>query len=58
MKKKIITKKGEGILEKIFISDLGYLMVKVYFPEDKNFITWNIGKFNDVLIKSDIKIID
>jgi hypothetical protein len=57
MNKKVITPKGEGILEKVFVSDLGYLMIKVYFPKEKIYSTWNIGQFND-LPNKDIKIID
>ncbi len=31
------------LLEDIFISELGYLMVRIYSPDKKNFTTYNLG---------------
>jgi hypothetical protein len=38
----IQTPKGVGELNKIYISELGFLMLKVYF-ENGTFITYNLG---------------
>jgi hypothetical protein len=40
---KIETPKGLGEIEKLYVSELGYLMLKVYF-ENGTFITYNLGK--------------
>lgn len=41
----IVTPNGKGLLENIWISELGILMIRVEF-EDGNFISYNIGKFD------------
>jgi hypothetical protein len=41
----IETPKGVGGLDKIYLSELGFLMLKVYF-ENGTFITYNLGKHN------------
>jgi len=43
---KIETPKGLGEIEKLYVSELGYLMLKVYF-ENGTFITYNLGKHNE-----------
>ncbi|MEK6828921.1 MAG: hypothetical protein AABY15_02260 [Nanoarchaeota archaeon] len=42
-KAKIETPSGEGVLEKIWVSELGYLMVKVYYEDRKIWINHNLG---------------
>lgn len=37
------TPKGLGEVDKIYVSELGYLMLKVYF-ENGTFTTYNLGK--------------
>lgn len=46
MKKKVTinTPNGEGVLEEIYISELNYLMIKVFFPDEKKYISFNLGK--------------
>lgn len=41
----INTPKGIGKLDKIYISELGFLMVKFVF-DDGTFMGYNLGKFN------------
>jgi len=45
MTKMVITQtpKGLGTVEKIYISELGYLMLRIYF-ENGTFTTYNLGK--------------
>lgn len=37
------TPKGLGTVEKIYVSELGYLMLRIYF-ENGTFTTYNLGK--------------
>lgn len=39
----IETPKGFGDIDKIYVSELGFLMVKVYY-ENGTYITYNFGK--------------
>ena len=41
---KIKTEYGEGVINNIHTSELGYIMIKVYFEESKKYITFNLGK--------------
>jgi hypothetical protein len=34
------------IIDDIFISELGYLMVKLYSREKKTYTTYNLGNYN------------
>ena len=45
MTKMVITQtpKGLGTVEKIYVSELGYLMLRIYF-ENGTFTTYNLGK--------------
>ena len=52
---RINTPNGEGELEKIYLSDLGYLMVKVK-NDDKTFTSYNLGKAKDNLSIDDLII--
>ena len=36
---KIKTEYGEGVINNIHTSELGYIMIKVYFEESKKYIT-------------------
>ena len=43
---KIILEDKEYELEKIYISELNYLMVRLFNPIEKNYITYNLGDYN------------
>ena len=45
MTKMVITQtpKGLGKVDKIYVSELGYLMLRIYF-ENGTFTTYNLGK--------------
>jgi hypothetical protein len=47
-------------IEEVFISELGYLMVKLFCPEDKIFVTHNFGIFdsNNNIFLDEIKRIE
>lgn len=52
---KINTPNGEGELKNIYLSELGYLMVKVE-NDNKTFTTYNLGKPKDGLSIDDLII--
>ena len=43
---KIILEDKEYELEKIHISELNYLMVRLFNPIEKNYTTYNLGDYN------------
>ena len=47
MAKMVITQtpKGLGTVDKIYVSELGYLMLRIYF-ENGTFTTYNLGTHN------------
>jgi len=49
----INTPNGKGVIERMYMSELGYLMVKVSNP-DKTFTTYNLGKIKDNLSIDDL----
>ena len=49
MKHLIDTPKGKGLLESITVSELGFVMVKVFYPSDKTYTTYNIKKLENFL---------
>jgi hypothetical protein len=55
----IETIKGLGTVDKIYVSELGYLMLRIYF-ENGTFTTYNLGKhdpennmFTDKIMKDE-----
>jgi hypothetical protein len=50
---KLKTPNGEGVLTKIYLSELGYLMVKVE-NDNKTFTSYNLGKPKDGLSIDDL----
>lgn len=51
----INTPNGKGVIKRMYMSELGYLMVKVSNP-DKTFTTYNLGKIKDDLSIDDLII--
>ncbi len=45
VKPTIQTPKGEGQIESLYISELGFLMLKIYF-KNGTFLTYNLGVHN------------
>ena len=43
---KIILEDKEYELEKIYISELNYIMVRLFNPIEKNYMTYNLGDYN------------
>ncbi len=42
----IKTSSGEGTIEQLWISELGYLMLRVYHENESRWITYNLGTYN------------
>ena len=51
---KVKTQKGIGELKNIYVSELGYLMIKIQ-NEDKSFTTYNLGKKENSFTLEDFK---
>jgi hypothetical protein len=45
-KPRIDTTSIKGTLENVWISDLNYLMIKIYCEDRKNWITYNLGLYD------------
>lgn len=45
---KVETTNGPGEIKDIYITELGYILVKVYF-KDKMCLNYTIGKIDDIL---------
>lgn len=52
----VTTQNGEGILEQLYLTELGYVMAKIYFPERGIWINYNIQNIWDLLENSDIEL--
>ena len=45
-KTKIVIHEKEFVLEGFHISELGYLMMRLYSDSDKRYLTYNMGEYN------------
>lgn len=56
MKHKLNTPIGEGLLETLYVSELGYVMVKVYYPIEKRWVTYNINRVENILEDTQLSV--
>ena len=56
MKHKLNTPNGEGLLETLYVSELGYVMVKVYYPTEKRWVTYNINRVENILEDTQLSV--
>jgi len=42
----VSTPHGDGEIQALYISELGFLMAKVYFKENGVWMTWNLGQYD------------
>jgi hypothetical protein len=42
----VSTPYGDGELQSLYVSELGFLMAKVYFKENGVWTTWNLGPYD------------
>jgi hypothetical protein len=50
------TQYGDGILEQLYLTELGYVMGRVYYPERGVWINHNLTNIWELVEKSDISI--
>jgi hypothetical protein len=55
--KKVKTSKGEGLIESLKITELGFVMLRVYYPEEKCFINYTVSNIIKLLEGSDIELV-
>ncbi len=53
---RINTQDGERILEKIYFTELGHVMAKIYDPKSKTWLNKRIGNLNSMLDNQGIQI--
>ena len=53
---KINTKDGERMLEKIYFTELGHVMAKIYDPKSKTWLNKRIGSLSSMLSSQEIEI--
>lgn len=51
------TPKGKATLKEIYVTELGYIMAKMYYPNRGVFINYHIGKLNELLESSGFKLL-
>ena len=52
---KITTEEGERILEKIYFTELGHVMAKIFDPKTKTFLNKRIGSLDSLLSENGIE---
>ena len=52
---KITTEDGERSLEKIYFTELGHVMAKIFDPKTKTFLNKRIGSLDSLLSESGIQ---
>lgn len=55
--KKVKTSKGEGVIDSLKITELGHVMLRVYYPEQKCFINYTVSNIIKLLEGSSLELI-
>jgi hypothetical protein len=53
MKRPILTPYGKGEIENVYITDLGHIMIKVWYKKMDLFINWTLKKLIEYNLKKD-----
>lgn len=56
-KMKVSTPYGQGTIDSLWISDLGYVMVKVYFKKTRTWMNFNMTTIDELLVKKDSPVV-
>lgn len=51
------TPNGKATVVKVFITELGHLMAKVYYKKEKIWRNHKIGSMDDLMIRQDIHVV-
>lgn len=54
---KVTTAFGTGKIDSLWISDLGLVMVKVYFSKSKTYMNFNLTTIEELLSKKDSPVV-
>jgi hypothetical protein len=54
----VLSEHGKGILKQIYLTELGYVMVRIYFPESRKTINFNLQLISNLLSNSKITLAD
>jgi hypothetical protein len=52
----IQTPHGVGKFSGIKVSELGHIMVKVFFPEEESYINYSVGNFQNLLAGANLQL--
>ncbi len=50
------TPDGKATLKEIYVTELGYIMAKIYYPSKGVFINYHIAVINDLLSRKNISL--
>jgi len=51
------TPDGKATLTEIYVTELGYIMAKIYYPSKRVFINHSVGKMSELLSTKDISLL-
>ena len=51
------TPDGKATLKEIYVTELGYIMVKIYYPSKGIFTNYNIADFKELLEKKKMSLL-
>ena len=51
------TPKGRATLVKVYVTELGYLMAKVYHPNEKIWTNYKVGNITELMESANMKVL-
>ena len=51
------TPKGKATLVEVYITELGHLMAKIYYPKEKSWVNYRIGNISELARTADIELL-
>ncbi len=50
------TPEGKATIQELYVTELGYLMVKLFYKKSNNYRNYKIGSIEDLMLGKDIKL--
>ncbi len=50
------TPEGKATIQELYVTELGYLMVKLFYKKSNNYRNYKIGSIEDLMLDKDIKL--
>ncbi len=50
------TPEGKATIQELYVTELGYLMVKLFYKKSNSYRNYRIGSIEDLLLSQDIKL--